>query len=585
MSTKPVAAWKRPLEHLPGSRWKIVALAAISGTSGLADAAALVLVVKAGLAATSGDSEAALDIGPLDNLRLSIPSLLLLAGALVVGSFLLSGLANWASARLTAITLFTTRQRAVNAYLSTEWAVASQEREGHLQELLSTNVNKAANGINLLTTGVVSLFNFLALFITAFVVSPLVALVLVGTMGAMIMLLRPLQRLQRKYGKQRARAGIHFASGVSEVVSLAQEVTLFDVTDEVAARLAERARAETRPATLMSFYGSFVAEIYQAAALLMVLAGLAFISSAASGQIATLSVVVLVLLRSVTYGKNLQRINVALEQTVPYLDQLEEVLHRYEAAQVKRSGRPIEHIRSLAFEHVSFAYDASHPVLTDITFEVHSGEAVGIVGPSGAGKSTLMQLLLRLRSPSSGRYLVNGEDAQSFDLDDWRSRIAVVTQEARLYDGTVADNIRFFRDHFTDDDLRRAAKMGNIEADIEAWPEGFDTRVGGRGSQVSGGQRQRICIARAMIGEPDLLFLDEPTSALDMRSESLLHDTLLNLKGRVTMFIIAHRLSTLQVCDRIIVLNKGRLEAFDSPRELEKTNAFYEEATRLSRLP
>jgi ABC-type multidrug transport system fused ATPase/permease subunit len=562
-----------------------VALAAISGASGLADAAALVLVVKAGLAATSGDTEVTIDIGPLHGLQLTISSLLAVAGALVIGSLLLSGLADWASARLTAATLFTTRQRAVNAYLNTEWAVASREREGHLQELLSTNVNKAANGISLLTTGVVSLFNFLALFLTAFLVRPLVALVLVGTMGAMIMLLRPLQRLQRKYGKQRARAGIHFANGVSEVVSLAQEVTLFDVSDEVAARLAERARAETRPATLMSFYGSFVAEIYQAAALLMVLAGLAFISSAASGQIAALSVVVLVLLRSVTYGKNLQRINIALEQTVPYLDQMEEVFDRYEAARVKRSGRPIEHIRSLEFEHVSFTYDGAHPVLTDVSFRVESGEAIGIVGPSGAGKSTLMQILLRLRTPTGGRYLVNGENAQSFDLDDWRSRIAVVTQEARLYDGTVADNIRFFRDHFTEDDLRRAAKMANIEADIEHWPDGFNTQVGGRGSQVSGGQRQRICIARAMIGEPDLLFLDEPTSALDMRSESLLHETLLNLKGRVTMFIIAHRLSTLQVCDRIIVLNKGHLEAFDSPRVLEKTNAFYEEATRLSRLP
>ncbi|WP_208028126.1 ABC transporter ATP-binding protein [Rhabdothermincola sediminis] len=585
MSTKPVAAWRRPLEHLPGSRWKIVALAAISGLSGLADALALVIVVKAGLAATSGEAWTTVDTGPIKGLRMTVPTLLAVAAGLVIGSFLLSGIANWASARLTAATLFATRRRAVDAYLNTEWAVASQEREGHLQELLSTNVNKAANGINLLTTGVVSLFNFLALFVTAFVVSPLVSLVLVGTMAGMIMLLRPLQRLQRKYGKQRARAGIHFASGVSEVVSLAQEVTLFDVTDQVEARLARRARAETRPATLMSFYGSFVAEIYQAAALLMVLAGLAFIASAASGQIATLSVVVLVLLRSVTYGKNLQRINVALEQTAPYLDQLEEVLERYEAARVQRAGRPIEHIGSLAFDHVSFTYDGSHPVLSDVSFEVDHGEAVGIVGPSGAGKSTLMQLLLRLRTPTSGRYLVNGQDASSFDLDDWRSRIAVVTQEARLYDGTVADNIRFFRDQFTEDDLRRAAKMANIEADIEHWPDGFDTQVGGRGSQVSGGQRQRICIARAMIGEPDLLFLDEPTSALDMRSEALLHETLLNLKGRVTMFIIAHRLSTLQVCDRIIVLNKGRLEAFDSPRELERTNAFYEEATRLSRLP
>ena len=148
----------------------------------------------------------------------------------------------------------------------------------------------------------------------------------------------------------------------------------------------------------------------------------------------------------------------------------------------------------------------------------------------------------------------------------------------------MADNIRFFRDDLTDEAVEQAARLVEPHYDIVSWPKGYDTPVGERGGGVSGGQRQRIVLARALAESPDVLILDEPTSALDMKSESLVQETLEGLKGTSTMFIIAHRLSTLNACDRIMVLKDGEIQAFEASAALRESNEFFSEAVRLSQL-
>ena len=156
--------------------------------------------------------------------------------------------------------------------------------------------------------------------------------------------------------------------------------------------------------------------------------------------------------------------------------------------------------------------------------------------------------------------------------------MAFVAQDANLFTGTVAENIRFFRERLSDDVLRDAARQANVLADIEALPNGFDTHLGERGSQLSGGQRQRLSIARALAGKPDLLILDEPTSALDGQSEALIRDSLAALHGQLSVVIIAHRMSTLDICDRIMVIESGRMTALDEPSALRTDSDFYRNA-------
>jgi ABC-type multidrug transport system fused ATPase/permease subunit len=209
---------------------------------------------------------------------------------------------------------------------------------------------------------------------------------------------------------------------------------------------------------------------------------------------------------------------------------------------------------------------------------------VGIVGPSGGGKSTLVQVLLGLRSPQRGDYLVNGRPAADHDLATWFGQFVLVPQDNRLLRGTIADNIRFHRPHLDDDAVEQAARAAHLHDDVVALPEGYRTPVGAGATDLSGGQRQRLGLARALAGRPSVLVLDEPTSALDMRSEALVQETLEDLRGRLTMFIVAHRVTTLGRCDRIMVLRGGAIEDFDAPDELLRSNDFFREVHRLSAL-
>jgi ABC-type multidrug transport system fused ATPase/permease subunit len=222
--------------------------------------------------------------------------------------------------------------------------------------------------------------------------------------------------------------------------------------------------------------------------------------------------------------------------------------------------------------------------LDGVSFTVRRGEAVGIVGPSGSGKSTLVQILLGLRSPTAGRYIVNGRPAREYAEDDWYSDLALVPQHPHLIEGTVSENIAFFRPGITQEDIERGARLANVHDEIMSWVDGYDTMVASQGSSLSGGQRQRVSLARAFAGRPSLLVLDEPTSALDMQSEALIRDALEHAKADMTLFVVAHRLSTLNVCDRIMVLKEGHLEHFAPAQDLLRSNEFYREAVELSRL-
>jgi ABC-type multidrug transport system fused ATPase/permease subunit len=198
-----------------------------------------------------------------------------------------------------------------------------------------------------------------------------------------------------------------------------------------------------------------------------------------------------------------------------------------------------------------------------VSFDIRAGEVIGIVGPSGAGKSTLAQLLLQLRVPTSGQYLVNGEPAAVFSPEDWHRHVAYVPQSPHLIHAAVAENIAYFR-NIPQHEVEWAARLARIEDDILRWRNGYDTPVGPRADAVSGGQAQRICLARALAGRPEVLVLDEPTSALDPTSERLIQESLNVLKGTATLFIIAHRMSTLDLCDRAMVIVDGSLDSFEN---------------------
>jgi ABC-type multidrug transport system fused ATPase/permease subunit len=222
--------------------------------------------------------------------------------------------------------------------------------------------------------------------------------------------------------------------------------------------------------------------------------------------------------------------------------------------------QPVEAIRGeVVFQNVWFEYVAGVPVLRDISFRAPAGTTTALVGASGSGKSTLMSLVMAFNRPQQGQVLVDGRDLGSLRLRDYRSRLGIVLQDNFLFDGTVAENIRFSRPAATREEVVRVSRIAHCDEFVQALPAGYDTVVGERGIKLSGGERQRVAIARAILADPAILLLDEATSSLDSESEGLIQDGLRALRRGRTTFVIAHRLSTIMSADQILVLEEGRI--------------------------
>lgn len=216
--------------------------------------------------------------------------------------------------------------------------------------------------------------------------------------------------------------------------------------------------------------------------------------------------------------------------------------------------------RSVVYQDVTFLYEGQTiPALSDVDLVIQAGEMVAVVGSSGSGKTTLANLLPRFYTPTAGSVLIDGVDVQSFTLASLRAQIGIVSQEVVLFDDTVFNNIAFGRQNATEADVVQAAKLAYAHEFIERLPQGYASMVGEKGIKLSGGERQRLAIARAILRDPPLLILDEATSALDTESERVVQLALSNLMAHRTTLVIAHRLSTVQRADRIVVLDRGTI--------------------------
>jgi ATP-binding cassette, subfamily B, bacterial len=222
----------------------------------------------------------------------------------------------------------------------------------------------------------------------------------------------------------------------------------------------------------------------------------------------------------------------------------------------------------IAFRDVEFSYVEGRPVLPDLTFSVPAGQTIALVGTTGAGKTTIAKLIARFYDPTSGSVTLDGVDLRDLTQTELRRHVVMVTQENFMFDGTVADNIRFGRPDATDEEVAAAAAAVGADRFIEALPSGYDTDVAKRGGRLSAGQRQLVAFARAFLADPAVLILDEATSSLDIPSERMVQRALETVLADRTALVIAHRLSTVEVADRVLVLEHGRIVEDGAPGDL-----------------
>jgi ABC-type multidrug transport system fused ATPase/permease subunit len=573
------------LSLLVGERRRsVVGLSLLSIASGFTEAGILALIAQVAATLVRGASVLHAHIGPF-HVHTGIGTLIGAAFALTIIRIMIQVPISILPARIQADVQAKSRIRLFDAFSRASWAAQSRDREGQLQDTTTTQVMQATLGAQQMTLLINSAFTFLVLMLSAFLLNPLAALVVGGSSALLFGLLRPLRGRQSRYSRSLSKAQVEFAGGIAEAIRVSQETQVFGVAEAQRQRIGGLIDVSQYYFLRSRILAGLVTNMYQSLIYLLMVAGIAALYYIAGpGRAGQLGGVVLVLARAGTAGQLIQAAYQGLVSSLPFIERTQEAESRFVASIEPDGEQALDKVLSVAFESVSFSYTKGRPVLSDISFEVSNGEVIGIIGPSGAGKSTLVQLLLRLRSPDEGRYLVNGVPAAELRSADWHRQISYVPQEPRLLHASVSDNISFFRD-IDVSAVERAARLARIHDDVVSWPSGYETIVGPRADAVSGGQQQRICLARALAARPEVLVLDEPTSALDPHSEALIGESLKALKHELTLFIVAHRMSTLDMCDRVMVIVDGRMVAFDTKALLQRDNPYYRHASQLAAGP
>jgi ATP-binding cassette subfamily B protein len=577
-SLRALTAQVRPL--LGGQRAPVAGLVLASVLAAFCESGILATVAQAAAALVDGAQRVHASIGPI-HIAATIGVLLGAGLVLAVARLALQAPLSIVPSRIAADAQARLQRELFEAYTLASWSEQSRDREGHLQELVTNQVLQASSGALAATGLVTSVLTLVILVFSALLLNVVAALAV--SLAAVIMfgLVRPLNNLAARRSRALSQSQMNLASGIGQATRLAEETHVFGVGTAQRDTADALVQAERHLFYRTQMLGRLTPGVYQGFVYLLIVGGIAVIAAVHSGHVASLGAVVLLLVRAGGYGQQVAGGYQILRQALPFIERVQGAERRYRASTPVTGDQRLQTVQSLAFEHVTFAYAEGRPVLSDVSFDVRGGETIGVVGPSGAGKSTLVQILLQLRVPESGVYLVNGVPAAQFDRRDWHAKVAYVPQEPKLLHASVADNIRYFRP-LSADAVERAARLARIHDDIVGWEDGYDTVIGPRADAVSGGQQQRICIARALVAQPEVLVLDEPTSALDPRSESLLQESLTAVKQGLTLFIIAHRMSTLEICGRVMVLADGQLDAFDTATRLREGNAYYRQAAELA---
>ncbi len=554
----------RSLIGLSYTKLGIVAL--LSVLAGFAQAALLLVIVRGATALTADTEIISGSVGPFTASGLTTTQLIAWGFGILCALLVFEVATSLTQASLSTSASRTAQHRMLRRFAAADYEAQTERPRGETSQIVMAWPTQAGSIAASLGSGLSAALNFSALVIAAVVLSPIATGV--GLIGLLVMIaaLRPLLHLTRRLSDRRTREQRRLGALTAERLELGRELKAAGAESRADQLILDAIDRITHTNRRIRFVTRMSSVTYRLGAFALVLAMLTMINAVDSSNLAALTGALLMLLRSLSYGQAAQSSYQTLGEIIPTIDQLAREDERLAAAaEPTDSGvAPIDfHVGAIELDRVEFGYTDDEPVLTGASLRIEPGEFIALVGPSGAGKSTLMQLLLRLRQPSAGSILIDGRPADEVPLDWWRQRVGFVAQEPKLQSGSVSDAIRFGRADLTEYMIRRAAAQAHIADEIESWPAGWDTQVGQLGEGVSGGQRQRIALARALAGHPDVLLLDEPTSALDPLSERLVARTLDELRGRMTIVVIAHRIQTVESADRAIRLEQGRVVDHD----------------------
>jgi ABC-type multidrug transport system fused ATPase/permease subunit len=568
-----------PIRFLPyyrGQWGKLARIGVVASLSAAMQAATLVLLVPLANAIANEDDVYRDSLGPL-HVNLTVYELAALAAGAIICAFALDIWISWSRSRLMSGWEFSQREQVIGEFLHADYATQAAERLGTLGTLTGY-VNRGSSALGAIVNAMEATVTITIFLVGAILLEYRFAFALIATVVLVSLALRPVMNATKRYSKESAATLIDYGRNVTEATRMSRDMRVFHATEPVGRRLTTASRRLSLLRQRASFVSGITSPVYQYVGMLLVVGALAVAQGLDSLNLAVFGAIALLLLRSLSYGQMFAKSYQTILDCMPYVAKLEEMRAEYTAHPVQDGTIVLEAVHRIDLDAVSYTYDGRTDALAGVAATFHLGEIVGIVGPSGSGKSTLSQLMLRLREPTAGRVSVNGIDARDYTLASWYRHVSLVPQDPRLLHETVADNIAFLDPSISREQVVEAARAAGVHDVIDTLDRGYDTLIGSAFRDLSGGQIQRIGIARALARRPQVLVLDEPTSALDVHSEEVIQATLESLRGKVLVLIIAHRLSTLSICDRIIVLQHGTVETAGSLPDVSVRSKFFRSA-------
>jgi len=576
-------SWRAPLGLLKPYRGRFLGLLSLIVVAGLAEALGLLLLsalLNLFLDSHSDVSKSSL-LAPIYDYALASPRIFLIAlGLIYIMKSLLALSANYVSYSLALRMMHDWQRRFIRDFLHAPLSRLDKQQGAMLQVIMD---EPAVVGFGVSAGGVLAqnVFSALSVYVALLYISPVVTLGLTMVAAVAMVTVNILSRFSRKIGTQRSQAFTDGYTFLTEMLGALKLLRLFHIETEAESRAVSRLdkmREVLLKANMVASSPRLLIEmVFLCGLVIMMLVVVPRMGEASILPALGLAVAAAVRLLpsfSASAGTWVQ-----MNQAWPAMQKISVELAKIEAAvedeKPASSPQPVWFCDRIEVQDVHFSYPGREQALAGVDLEITRGSVTAIVGPSGAGKSTLVDLLCGFYLPCRGKILVDGVDLRQVAMSHWRRQLGVVSQDGFLLSGTIRDNLCLLRPDCPEDLLREIVALVGAERFIRELPNGYETWVGERGVSLSGGQRQRIALARVLVREPRVLIMDEATSALDVESEKALLEGIELLRGRLTMLVIAHRLSTVRHADRIYVVNGGKVAESGRHKSLVDRGGLY----------
>jgi ABC-type multidrug transport system fused ATPase/permease subunit len=556
-------------------RRRLVTLALLGLASGIGESAVVILLVALASRGHGGRL-------PLGSILPGSPWTLAAIGLLAAAGLALADLgAAITAARASADVARGVQTKLVRAFLAAPWPAQAAAPVGELQELVTVRTALIARGTEEAAQAVAAVLNLLVLLAVAAALSLWATAGLVVAVAVVLTFARG-SRTRRRRTLRRARAAnAVLATEMTETAAAARDLRVFGVGEPAAQRLAIQIDAVASSSATARVMVDATGPLTRDATVGVLIVCLALVVSQTDLSLSVLGATVVLVLRALAQGQTLASVSAIMQEGEDCVGEIEAHIAAWRPP--TRGRRPCPPLDSIEVNDVSYTHAGDDwPAVADVALRLVRGELLGVVGRTGAGKSTLAAIALGLLTPTRGSVSVGGLALDEIDPAEWHSRTAWVGQDPHLLTGTVAENIRYLRDEVGDEAVRTAALAAGLAPELTSWPLGIDHPVGPAGAALSGGQRQRVALARALAGDPGVLVLDEPTSALDAHAEAAVRDALTAASRDRIVVVIAHRPSTVRACDRVAVIEGGRIAACAPVERLAAGSAYFREIVALS---